>query len=395
MRITHISIIHRPLDTRIFGKQCRALAAAGYDVHLVGAGPAAEIDGVVLHSVADDERRPPASRQWIRQWRAARWAFRLRPSVFHLHDPHLIPLGLLLKLGGARVVYDVHEDYPAHARTKLHGHPHRARLKAFTWRVLEGIARRALDEFVCASPALASGFPRERTIVVGNFPLNGAFAPASANGSSRPYRERGNTLVYTGAITEVRGFREMTRAVELLPADLDCRLRMIGYFRPPRLARTLRESPARSRIDVVPWQPHPLVIQELLRARIGLILLHPLPNHTDAIRSNKLFEYMAAGLPVIASDLPRWRELVCGVGCGLVVDPRDPAAIATAIEYLLERPDEAEEMGARGRAAVQSQFNWDGEAERLLALYRRLAGAPPTLAGDRAGSGAGAPVVAA
>jgi glycosyltransferase involved in cell wall biosynthesis len=373
MRVTHISIIHRPLDTRIFEKQCRALAAAGYDVHLVVAGPPEEeIDGIHLHPVAGEPDRPRARRQWARLVRASRWAFRLRPSIYHLHDPHLIPLGLVLKLTGARVVYDVHEDYPAHARTKLAGHPIRGRLKALMWRALERLARSTLDGFVCASPAVAGGFPAARSVVVRNFPIHGQFELAAANGSSHPYRERSNTLVYTGAITEIRGFWEMLRALERVPAELDCRLLMVGGFRRPALAVAARGLPVWSRLELIPWCPYPLVIPELLRARVGLILLHPLPNHNDAMRSNKLFEYMAAGLPVIASDLPRWREIVLGVGCGLVVDPGDTTEIAAAIEYLLTHPEEAEAMGQRGRAAVSARFNWDGEAARLLSLYRGL-----------------------
>jgi glycosyltransferase involved in cell wall biosynthesis len=374
MRITHISIVHAPLDTRIFGKECRALAAAGYDVHLVVGGPPAEqIDGVVLHATAAHGGRPRATRQWARLWRAARWAFRLRPSMYHLHDPHLIPLGILLKLAGSTVVYDVHEDYPAHARTKLVGRPFRGWVKALMWRLLEGLARRTFDRFVCASPALAEQFPRERTVVVGNFPLHRAYEPA------RPYRERSNTVIYTGNISEIRGFPEMARALELLPEGLDGRLRMVGRCSPAGLVGRVRSRAVGSRMELVPWQPHDVVVQELLDARVGLILLHPLPNHLDAIRSNKLFEYMAAGLPVITSDLPRWREIVRGIDCGLVVDPHDPAAISAAIEYLLTHPEEAEAMGARGRAAVHSQFNWDGEAVRLLALYRELAGDPRPL----------------
>jgi glycosyltransferase involved in cell wall biosynthesis len=367
-RATHIAIVHQPLDTRIFRKQCRTLARAGWEVHLVAPGPPAErIDGVRLHAVSEDPQRPAARRQWARQWWAARWVWRLRPSTYHLHEPHLIPLGLVLKAAGARVVYDVHEHNPDHARSKLVGHPVRARLKALLWAVLEGLARRAFNRFVCASPALAERFPAGRTEVVGNFPLLEEFAAFD----SLPYRERPTPILYVGVMREIRAFWEIVRAFELLPADLDSRLRLVGPMH--ELGRAGRALPAEPRIEVVPRQPHPAVVAETLAARVGLALLHPLPNHGDAIRSNKLFEYMAAGVPVIASDLPRWREIVCGVGCGLVVDAHDPAAIAGAIERLLRHPDEAEAMGRRGRAAVESTFNWDREAPRLLAVYRSLA----------------------
>jgi glycosyltransferase involved in cell wall biosynthesis len=374
MRVTHISIIHRPFDARIFEKECRALAGAGYEVHLIAGGlPAKDVDGLRLHSVANDPARPPARRQGARLLRAARWALRLRPSIYHLHDPHLIPLGLLLKLSGSRVIYDVHEDYPAHAISKLSAKPLRGRVKALMWIVLEWLARRWLDGFVCASPDLAEKFPAASTVVVRNFPRHGEFALPDAELGVRPYPKRRNTLIYTGAIRDIRGFWEMARALELLPADLDCRLRMIGYFRPPELARSARSLEAANRMEFIPWQRHEVVIRELFSAKVGLILLHPVPNHGDPIRSNKLFEFMAAGIPVIASDLPRWREIVCGIGCGVVVDPRDPAAIAAAIEDLLRRPEEAEAMGKRGQAAVKNDFNWDRDAPRLLSLYRLFA----------------------
>jgi glycosyltransferase involved in cell wall biosynthesis len=355
MRVTHISIIHRPLDSRIFERECRAMARAGYEVHLVAAAPPAErIDGVSLHSIAGDPTRPPARRQVSRYLRATRTAFRLRPSTFHIHDPHLIPLGLLLKLCGSRVVYDVHEDYAGHARSKLFDH------------------RRSFDGFVCASSSLSRKFPAPRTIVLHNFPLLECFALAASDPSLRPYRERDNTVVYTGTIREIRGFWEIARALELLPADLDCRFRMIGGFRPPELADTARTLDAWKRMELVPWVPYPQMVSDLFAARIGIALLHRLPNHNDPIRSNKAFEFMAAGIPLIASDLPNWRELVCGLGCGVVVDPRDPEAIAGAIEELLTDPERAEEMGKRGQAAVKARFNWDLETPTLLSLYHAL-----------------------
>ena len=81
---------------------------------------------------------------------------------------------------------------------------------------------------------------------------------------------------------------------------------------------------------------------------------------------------MAAGLPVVASDFPLWKEIVEGNRCGITVDPLDPKAIARAIEYLLTHPEEARRMGENGRRAVEEKYNWGKEAEKLVRLYRNL-----------------------
>jgi glycosyltransferase involved in cell wall biosynthesis len=86
----------------------------------------------------------------------------------------------------------------------------------------------------------------------------------------------------------------------------------------------------------------------------------------------KMFEYMAAGIPPIASNFPLWREIVEGNDCGLCVDPLDPAAIAEAIDYLVTHHDEARRMGANGRRAVLEKYNWSIEEAKLLALYSRV-----------------------
>jgi glycosyltransferase involved in cell wall biosynthesis len=109
----------------------------------------------------------------------------------------------------------------------------------------------------------------------------------------------------------------------------------------------------------------------LATARAGLVCFHPGPNHTES-QPNKLFEYMSAGIPVIASDFPLWHKLIGEAGCGLLVDPLDPKQIAAAIEWVFTHPSEAEEMGKKGRAAVISKYNWEVEGNRLVEFYERF-----------------------
>jgi len=108
----------------------------------------------------------------------------------------------------------------------------------------------------------------------------------------------------------------------------------------------------------------------LRNVRAGLVLFHPEPNHLESM-PQKIFEYMGAGLPVIASDFPSWRKLV-GESSGIFVDPKKPAEIARAVEYVLTHPGEAEQMGRRGQLAVLERFNWHSESEKLVRLYREI-----------------------
>ena len=115
----------------------------------------------------------------------------------------------------------------------------------------------------------------------------------------------------------------------------------------------------------------PQVVDALRRAMVGLCVLHPTVNYIDSMPI-KLFEYMAAGIPVIASDFPLWRELVGDSGAAIFVDPLDPEAIGHAIQSLLDDPTRAEQMGAAGKARVMGGFHWGVERDRLVHLYKDL-----------------------
>jgi glycosyltransferase involved in cell wall biosynthesis len=111
--------------------------------------------------------------------------------------------------------------------------------------------------------------------------------------------------------------------------------------------------------------------QLLSRSRIGIVVYHPTPNYYYG-QPTKLLEYMAAGLPVVASDFPFYRRIIESTECGLLVDPLQPAKIAEAILWLLRNPERAEEMGTRGQKAVLDRYNWEQEAKHLISAYDAL-----------------------
>lgn len=370
VKVAHLTSAHTSCDTRIHNKMCRSLAQAEYDVHLVAPRsdePEPDADsGVHIHYVPRPRNR--FARMTSTTCQVLATARQLDPDVCHLHDPELIPVGLVLKLAGRKVIFDAHEDLPRQVLTKPWIPAWLRRPVSAATTVLEAAATRFFDAIVAATPAIARKLPTSKTTTIQNFPILGELLSPLR----RPFAERGNVAVFVGVMLAERGICEMVRAMRLLPDRLDAKLVLAGRFLMPDLEGTVMRLPGADRVEYAGWLDRPAAAELLGRARVGLVLFHPLPNHTSA-QPNKLFEYMSAGIPVVASHFPLWRQIVEDADCGLLVDPQNPSAIAEAMTWLFEHPAEAEAMGERGRGAVKTHYNWDVEAQKLLTLYRTLA----------------------
>jgi len=368
VKVVHLSSAHPAHDVRILYKECKTLAAAGYDVTLVALNDQEEtVDGVRIVGLPKPKNR--LDRMVRNVWRVARAALRERADVYHFHDPELIPVGLLLRLAGKRVVYDVHECVPHAVLTKDYLPPVVRQVVAKAAGLFEFVASRFLHGIVAATPAIAERFPARQTITVQNFPLLQEFTSAAET----PYSEREPIIAYVGTMTRIRGVREMVDAIGRVPAEHGARLALAGSIDPPDLETEAKRIAGWERVEFSGWCGRQGVVELLGRVRVGLVVFHPAPNHVNA-QPNKLFEYMAAGIPVVASDFPRWRGMVEEAGCGLLVDPLRPERIAEAITWLLDHPDEAEAMGQRGRKAARDRFNWGRECDKMLCFYREMLG---------------------
>lgn len=366
MRIAHLTSAHPRHDVRIFVKECRSLARAGHEVTLVVAdGRGDEMrDGVRIVDVG-----APAGRL-DRALRAARrvtdFAMRSDATICHLHDPELVPGGLRLKRAGKKVVFDSHEDLPRQILEKPYLARPVRRVVSMAAEAYENYACRRLDGIVGATPLIRDRFGRinPNAVNVNNFPILGELETVERRAPDGP-----PTVLYVGAITAARGIRQMVDAMDRVRSDAS--LSLAGRFSEPSLRDEMAGKPGWARVHEAGFLDRTGIRDTMAGAVAGLVTLQPVPAYIDALPI-KLFEYMSAGLPVIASDFPVWRAIVEEHDCGLLVDPRDPGAIAAAIDMVIAHPERALEMGRNGSEAVKRKFNWGFEEKKLLAFYASL-----------------------
>ncbi len=372
MTVCHVTTVHPALDVRIARKELASLARAGFRCALIAHAEPGEHDearalGIALVDLGPRRPARRLSRMVGASARALGRALRANATVYHVHDPELMPVGLVLKALGKRVVLDVHEDLQAQIEVKHWiPSPVRAPIGALA-RALERVSARRFDAVVAATPFIGGLFEpyARRVVVVSNYPWTDELHdPEGARRGDWSTRDR---ALYVGGISELRGARELVEAA----AASGTRVLLAGRWFTQAERDRVRALPGYAYVDELGYVERAGLRPLFARSFVGVCALHATPNHVNA-QPIKLFEYMAAGLPVVASAFPLWRSIVEGAGCGLLVDPTKPAEIADAIRWLREHPGQAQEMGRRGRDAVLARFNWEHESAVLVALYDEL-----------------------
>jgi glycosyltransferase involved in cell wall biosynthesis len=363
MKVCHFSSVHPRFDTRIFVKECKSLSSAGHNVVLVIADGKGDFDkdGISICDVGSPKGR--LSRFTKTAWKVYRKALSVDADVYHFHDPELMPFAYLLKKHGKCVIYDVHEDLPRQMLTKPYLNQQVRKVLSFLIEKTENFFAKKYDAIVTVTAHISNRFSKlnPEVCILFNYPFVNEIPDL------QPWGERKNEICYVGSISKVRGVEELVGALK----EIDVRLNLAGKFNSQELEVKVQSKLGWKKVNFLGFLSREEIVDVLNTSKVGMVNLHPTINYVDALPV-KLFEYMLAGIPVIASNIPLWKEIVDKEKCGVVVNPFDEEEITNKISELIANDSLSEQMGKNGREAVLKKYNWELEEKKLLNLYDKL-----------------------
>lgn len=356
MKICHLSSLHSRYDTRVFVKHCSSLATAGYDVtYMVADGKGDEkkngvtiVDIGVSTGLVDRLRR--VNKRLIEQ------AITVDADYYIFHDPELCVQARKLTNEGKKVIYDAHEDSPRQYLSNFQGNRLKGKLIALAIEFLENSTAKKLYGIMTATEQISDRYRRYNNNVstVKNYPI----VAELQNDSNWDRREV--AACYIGGLRNTRGISEIVKACHMAEMPLV----LAGPWQPSAYADEMALQKGWANAQYLGYIGRREVKHLLANSRVGLLTLYKTANHVHSLPI-KLFEYMIAGLPVVASDIPAWKEIIEKHKCGICVDPTKPEEIAAALQRLKNNPEDAKAMGERGRQAVLERYCWDTELEKV------------------------------
>lgn len=289
-------------------------------------------------------------------------------DVVHVHDPELLLLVALMMPWRRQTawVYDAHEDYSEQLLAKPWIPRPLRRPVSMILAMFEQVVAKHCDLVIAATPAIAQRFGPGPKVVVENHPDVRLFPKPLAPAKTSEYR-----FLHLGELNERRGAIALAQALAELPSESAVVVEQMGPIKPTNLLKG-----ASTRLRLLPPTNHYSALQKLADADAGLLLFLPGPNHNNS-QPNKLYEYLASGLPVVASDIPHWRNLVSRCdGLAVFVDPTDPRSVREGLLELEGRTDTDDRVARAIRA--RRVYSWESQEAVLLAAYARLERQPLT-----------------
>ena len=371
INVCHFTSGHDRLDARIFKKQCRTLADADYEVHLVTpVGGNTITNKVNIWGVgASVEGYGRLKRMLLVSWIVYQKALSLDADIYHFHDPELIPYGLRLKKRGKKVIFDCHEDTPSDILEKHWIPIFLRRYVSQIFQKYEEYAVKKFDAVVSVTPHIVDRLKNANSNahLITNYPLLEDTLPLVISSNVK----QNKTFCFVGRISDESMQQNI---IEALGRVAGGKYILAGPSDPSFINKLS---------NIAGWEKceyyGPIQFAEtskfMSKGVAGLQLTDYIPNFGYKIGSlgnTKLFAYMAAGLPVICTDMILWKNIIEEYSCGICVNPNNVDEISQAMTYILDNPEEARKMGENGRRAVLEKYNWKSQIPNVLKLYQSI-----------------------
>lgn len=375
VKVCHLASKHKMNDMRIFEKECKSLAKGGFDVTLIGFGDTAKtevIDGVRCISLfCPIKNNLELLRK--RNKMSLETALKVDADIYHLHEPELLPVGKKLKRKGKIVIFDSHEYYGWQLRDNIH------KIKviktpAFLMKVFGSLYMR-YEKHVCmkidgvVQVCTMNGVDYfanrcRKTLFIRNLPSLSDYTRKTPIDYSN-----GASVAMIGGITKERGVTQLVQATYLAGG----KLLLAGAFSPKSYENELNTIPEYTCVDYKGFLDKKGMVALLEEANIGASTLLNVGQY-DKIDTlpTKVYDYMSMQLPVVISNTDFAQTMNDKYHFAICVDPTNSEDIANAIQWLYEHPEQAYEMGNNGRKAIEEEFNWEKESEKLIDFYMNL-----------------------
>lgn len=375
MRICYLTSIHPDFDPRIW-KYATSVADTGLEVHLVcpwNVPTGTILNGVTIHSFPRVENR--ALRPLLLPILISGRIFPILNQVdlVHFHDLDILPfMALLAKF--KPVVYDVHENYADEMKEK-DWLPVFLRSLAYHFIYhFENFLARMIKNVITVVPSQREKF---RTLPLHLLEVkNYASMQLLKDANPDDYMTRLQKVIFSGANYESNGTLLLLEIAERLKnIRPNLTFLMVDRFASKKFRAQFFDEIQRrkltSRVELVPRIPSDKLMTILNQGIIGLALNMRIPKQEKAIPT-KLFEYMAASLPIVSSDLSYSRELFARQEFGLLAQPEDADSFAKAIIRLADDRELAMKMGQEGRKAFIKSYSWETQIPGLIEYYKRI-----------------------
>lgn len=364
MKVCHMTSAHDSDDVRIFQKECVSLAKSGHEVYLVARGQSRNEKNVTVIGVGDAPSGR-LKRMFFFSKQIYREALKIDADVYHFHDPELLRAGLKLKKKGKHVIFDSHENTSEQIKIKKYLPKAARNMASIIYKSIETYICKKIDAviFPCTVDGKNPFAGRcRKTVFINNYPFLSEFSDAEQQNECYD-------VCVIGSLTCERGITYLLEAVNLIGA----KVALAGRFSPDEYRDSLEDAGLMDNVDFFGECSRKEVVDLYGKSKMTVSNILPVGQYSFADNlPTKVYECMAMKKPVVISAMNYPLRLLDEYKFGIPVKPDNPEEISAAIKTLILDENLRRKMGSEGYRAVENEFSWEKESDKLISLYSEM-----------------------